>query len=152
MKFAVLGFILFASTAYAADLPRVYIEPAETVDASRNAKHKAEQIDFGSAISGALIKKKVPVLVVTDKDKSDWTVRAVASQKEDSQVTKAAKLVVLGVFAGNFTKFEGSLQVIDNESTAVIFAFNVKKSNFKKAAEAFAGRFKKQVKKLPIRR
>lgn len=152
MKFTLLGFMLFASTAYAADTPRVYIESAQTVDASRNAQHKAEQIDFGSAIAGAFMKKKVPVLVVTDKDKSDWTIRAVASQKEDSTATKTAKLVVRGIFAGNFTKFEGSLQVIDNESTAVIFAFNVKRSNFKKAAEAFAGRFKKEVRKLSMPR
>lgn len=136
-----LALMLFASTALAADLPRVYVEAAETVDAS-NAKNKAKQVDFGAAITGALVKKKVPVLLVTDPSKSEWTIKATSSQKEDSKTTKAVKIAVLGVFAGGFTKFEGTLQVIDNESSAVIYAYNVKKGNFKKSAEKFAGDFK----------
>ena len=88
------------------------------------------------------MKKKVPVLVVTDPDKADWTSQASSSQKEDSKVTKVAKLAALGVFAGGFTKFEGTLQVIDNESSAVIYAYNVKKGNFKKSAKKFAVAFK----------
>ena len=147
MKFALLALTLFVTTALAEDRPRIYIEATDTVDAS-NARHKAQQVDFGSAIAGALVKKKVPVAVVTDKSKAQWTIRAVSAQKEDSSVTKVAKIAVFGVFAGGFSKFEGSLQVIDNESTEVLFAFNVKKGNFKKAAEAFAGRFKKAMKNL----
>ena len=45
-------------------------------------------------------------------------------------------------FGGGFTKFEGTIQVIDNESTGVLFAYNVKKGNFQSAAEAFAKHFK----------
>ena len=48
-----------------------------------------------------------------------------------------------GLFAGSSTKFEGTFQVVDNESSAVIFAYNVKKNNFQSAAEAFAKHFKK---------
>ena len=73
------------------------------------------------------MKKNVPVLVVTDKSKAQWTIKATSSQKEDSTVTKAVKIVVLGIFAGDFTKFEGTVQVIDNESSAVIYAFNKRK-------------------------
>ncbi len=47
MKYALVALMLFASTAAAADLPRVYIEAAETVDAG-NSQDKAKQIDFGS--------------------------------------------------------------------------------------------------------
>ena len=141
MKSTLLALMLFASTALATDLPRVYVEATETVDAS-NAKHKANQVDFGAAITAALVKKNVPVLVVTDKSKAQWTIKATSSQKEDSTVTKAVKIAALGIFAGGFTKFEGTVQVIDNESSAVIYAFNVKKSDFKKAAQKFAGGFK----------
>ena len=49
MKYAVVALMLLASTAGAADLPRVYIEASETVDAG-NSKDKAKQIDFGSAM------------------------------------------------------------------------------------------------------
>jgi len=132
--------VLLASTWFAAqsEIPRVYIDAGETVDAG-NSKDKAKQIDFGSAISGALVKKKVPVQVVTDPARAEWTIKTVSSQKEDSTGTKVAKLA-FGLGAG-FTKFEGTIQVIDDVSSNVIFAYNVKKGNFQSAAEAFAKHF-----------
>ena len=139
MKYALVALMLFASTAAAADLPRVYIEAAETVDAG-NSQDKAKQIDFGSAIAAALVKKKVPVAVVTDETKSQWTIKTVSSQKEDTTGTKVAKLLLWG--GGGFTKFEGTVQVVDNESSVVLYAYNVKKGNFQSAAEAFAKHFK----------
>ncbi len=119
--------------------PRVYIEAAETVDAG-NAKDKAKHVDFGAAIAAALVKKQVPVLVVTDPTKAQWTIKAVSSQKEDSTGTKVAKMLFRS--GSGFTKFEGTIQVIDNESSAVLFAFNVKKGDFQSAAESFAKHFK----------
>jgi hypothetical protein len=139
MKRLLLSLILFASTAVAAELPRVYIESSETVDAS-NSRDKAKHVDFGSAIAGALLKKEVPVVVVTDPGKAQWTIRSISSQKEDSTGTKVAKLAF--GFGGGFTKFEGTIQVIDNSSSAVLYAYNVKKGNFQSAAEAFAKHFK----------
>jgi hypothetical protein len=120
---------------------RVYIEASETVDAS-NSKDKAKQVDFGSALAAALMKKEVPVLVVTDKSKADWTIQSVSSHREDSTGTKVAKVFALGVFAGSFSEFNGTIQVVDNESSAVIYAYNVKKNNFQSAAESFAKHFK----------
>ena len=131
--------LLTATTVVAADLPRVYIEASQTVDAS-NAKDKAKHVDFGSAIAAALLKKEVPVLVVTDLSRAQWTIKSVSSQKEDSTGTKVAKLAF--GFGGGFTKFEGTIQVIDNESSGVLYAYNVKKGNFQSAAEAFAKHFK----------
>lgn len=131
--------LLTAATVNAADLPRVFIEAGETVDGS-NSKDKAKNVDFGSAIAGALLKKEVPVLVVTDPTKAHWTIKSVSSQKEDSTGTKVAKLAF--GFGGGFTKFEGTIQVIDNESSGVLYAYNVKKGNFQSAAEAFAKHFK----------
>ncbi len=106
-----------------------------------------KSVDFGSAIAAALMKKKVPVTVVTDSTKSQWTIESVSAQREDSTTTKVAKTVLLGPFRGSSTKFEGTFQVIDNESTTVIFAYNVKKNNFQSAAEAFTKHFKKFLKK-----
>jgi hypothetical protein len=140
MKRILVALVLFASPAVAADLPRVYIEASETVDAS-NSRDKAKHVDFGSALAGALLKKEVPVVVVTDPGKSQWTIRSISSQKEDSTGTKVAKLA-FGFGGGGFTKFEGTIQVIDNASSAVLYAYNVKKGNFQSAAEAFAKHFK----------
>ena len=136
----VFGLLLFiASTAIGAEVPRVYIASSETVDAS-NSRDKAKHIDFGAAIAGALVKKQVPVAVVSDPGKSMWTIKGVSSQREDSTGTKVAKLAF--GWGGGFTKFEGTIQVIDNETTAVLYAYNVKKGNFQSAAEAFAKHFK----------
>jgi hypothetical protein len=131
--------LLAATTAAAAELPRVFIEATETVDAS-NSKDKAKHIDFGSALAAAILKKEVPVLVVTDRSKAQWTIKSVSSQKEDTTGTKVAKLAF--GFGGGFTKFEGTIQVVDNESSGVLYAYNVKKGNFQSAAEAFAKHFK----------
>jgi hypothetical protein len=136
---AVLLLTLCASSAMAANTPRVYIEASETVDAS-NSRDKAKHVDFGSALAAALVKKEVPVVVVTDATKGQWTIRSISSQKEDSTGTKVAK-IAFGM-GGGFTKFEGTIQVIDNESSAVLYAYNVKKGNFQSAAEAFAKHFK----------
>ena len=137
---------LFLSGILAENLPRVYIEAAETVDAG-NSENKAKQVDFGVAIAAALVKKKVPVMTVTNPDKSQWTITAISSQKEDTTGTKVAKIIFLGPFGGGFTKFEGTFRVTDNESSEVLFAYNVKKNNFQSAAEAFAKHFKNYLKK-----
>ena len=128
-----------AGTVQAESVPRVYIEASETSDAS-NAKDKAKHVDFGSAVAAALVKKEVPVQVVTDPSKANWTIRSISSQREDSTGTKVAKMAF--GFGGGFTKFEGTVQVIDNDSSAVLYAYNVKKGNFQSAAEAFAKHFK----------
>ena len=76
--------------------------------------------------------------MVTDKSKAKWTIQSVSAQKEDSTGTKVTKILAFGAFAGSFTRFSGTIQVVDNESSAVIYAYSVKKSNFQSAAEAFA--------------
>jgi hypothetical protein len=138
-RFCVLAFVFVASTAAAAERPLVHIEASETVDAS-NARDKAKNVDFGTSIAAAFLKKEVPVTVVTDQSKLQWTIKSVSSQREDSTGTKVAKLA-FGGFGGGFTKFEGSIQVIDNATSAVLYAYSVKKGNFQSAAEAFAKHF-----------
>ena len=139
MKRILVTLMLFASIAVAEDTPLVYIEAVETVDAS-NSRDKAKHVDFGAAIAAALLKKKVPVVVVTDPSKAQWTIKSISSQREDSTGTKVAKLAFGGF--GGFTKFEGTIQVIANETSGVIYAYSVKKGNFQSAAEAFAKHFK----------
>lgn len=135
-------FLTLATSVWAqppqAALPRVYIEASQTVDAS-NSKDKAKQVDFGAALAAALTKKQIPVTIVTDKAKSQWTIASTSAQKEDSTAIKVTKILAWG--GGSFTQFEGTIQVIDNESSAVLFAYNVKKSNFQSAAESFAKHF-----------
>jgi hypothetical protein len=147
MRRLLMALVLVAAPALcgAAEQPRVFIEPSETVDVSGKDKDGAKHVDFGAALSAALVKKKVPVLVVTDHEKSQWTIRSMSSRREDSTGTKIVKIIAFG--GGSFTEFEGTIQVIDNESSAVLYAYNVKKNNFQSAAESFAKNFKKYVEK-----
>ena len=118
---------------------RVFIEESVTDDISNDAAEgDGVRVDFGAAISAALIKKDVPVLVVTDQAKSQATIRSLSTMKEQT----TGRAIVSGIFGGGGDKFEGTFQVIDNETTAILFAYNVKKNNFQSAAEAFAKHFK----------
>ncbi len=117
----------------------VFVASDETVDSS-NSKDKAKRSDFGVALRAALVKKNVPVKVLTDPAKAAFTIRSTSSHREDSTGTKIAKILVFG--GGGFGHFEGSIEVIDNESSTVVFAYNVKKGNYQSAAEAFAKHYK----------
>jgi hypothetical protein len=141
MRHVLITCVLLASTVQAQQQPRVYIQASETVDAS-NSSNKSRQVDFGSALTAALAKKDVPVVVVTDQTKAQWVIKSTSSQQEDSTGTKVAKMAFCGILCGGYTKFEGTIQVVDIDSSAVLFAYNVKKSNFQSAAEAFAKHFK----------
>ena len=100
---------------------------------------------FGRGMSQSQGRVAVPVTVVTDQSKAQWVIKSASSQQEDSTGTKVAKLAFCGFGCGGFTKFEGTIQVIDVESSAILFAYNVKKSNFQSAAEAFRETFQRRL-------
>jgi hypothetical protein len=138
---AAAGLVLLAASMLSAEgrVPanaKFFIEGSETMDAS-NSKNKAKYGDFTLAITAALAKKKVPVVVVTDVDRADYIIRHTSSAKEDSTGTKIAKIAIMGGLWGS-SKFEASIMVIDKASTAVVYSYNVKKGNFQSAAESFA--------------
>ena len=137
--------VLLGVTAYAQEpspsrVPgSVFVASDETVDSS-NSKDKAKHTDFGAALRAALIKKQVPVKVMTDPARAEFTIKSTSSHREDTTGTKVAKIAFLG--GGRFGHFEGSIEVIDNESGALVFAYNVKKGDYQSAAEAFASHYK----------
>ena len=138
---AVAGLVLLAASMLSAEgrVPanaKCFIEGSETMDAS-NSKNKAKYGDFTLAITAALAKKKVPVVVVTDVDRADYVIRHTSSAKEDSTGTKIAKIAIMGGLWGS-SKFEASIMVIDKASTGIVFSYNVKKGDFQSAAESFA--------------
>lgn len=63
------------------------------------------------------------------------------TEGRDGSIANAARVVALRVLAGDTSKFEGTSQIIDGESSATLFAYSVTKGNFKQAAEAFASYF-----------
>lgn len=94
------------------------------------------------AITAALQKKKVPVLIVTDPTKADYIIQHSSTRDEDSSGTKIARMFLTG---GSGVKFEGTFMVIDREESTVVFSYNVKKNNFQSAADAFAKHFGKHI-------
>jgi hypothetical protein len=58
----------------------VFVESDETVDSS-NSKDKAKRSDFGVALRAGLVKKNVPVKVLTDPAKAAFTIRSTSSQR-----------------------------------------------------------------------
>jgi len=135
---ALVGLFLLTTPVIGGERPTVFVTGEETVDAS-NSKDKAKNLDFTTALIAALHKKEVPVLVVTDETKAKYRIEHTSSNKTDSTGTRIAKMA-FGFGSGGST-FSGAITVIDIESTAVVFAYNVKKGNFQSAAEAFAKHF-----------
>jgi hypothetical protein len=142
---ALLVVAAFVGTVDAAprirDGARVFIENGQTVDSS-NARDKAGYGDFGLVLTAALQKKGVPVVVVTDPEKAEYVIRHTSSMSQDSTGTRIAKMAFGLGFGGRGGTFEGSVNVIERESSAVVFSFTTKKGKAQSGAENFAGKFK----------
>lgn len=131
-----------ASAAPMASGATVYIEKGETLDSS-NARDKANYTDFGLVLTAALAKKQVPVTVVLDEAKADYIIKHTSSFQQDSTGTRIAKIAVLGAWGlGRGGVFEGTVMVVNRESSAVVFSFTTKKGKAQSGAENFAGKFK----------
>jgi hypothetical protein len=125
------AFVLLAFSAFAlAQVPAiksgstVYIEPAN---------------GFEIYLTGALIKYMVPLVVVTDKDKADYTIRS-----NTRQIQQAGGGVFGSIMGGSATpstwlEVSATFSVIDPQSSQVVFAYSTSKSrSYKAAAEKCA--------------
>ena len=148
MTRALVALMLAASAsiaATAADTPRVYIAPADHAQAPV-AKEKVRPVDLGPAIAAALLKKSVPVVVVTDPSRAEWTIKSHCAQKEEGTGLKIARLA-FGGDGEDGTQVEATIQVVDNTTTEVRYAYNVKNDDTRLVAESFAKHFKDDLKK-----
>ena len=106
-----------------------------TPAASRTSTTSSAWRDSGNA--KGRVSRRTPGLAST---KAQLIIRSASSQREEKAGTKIFKMA-MGDYSSN-SHFEGTIQVIDIQSSAVVFAYNVKKGNFQSAAEAFAKHFK----------
>ena len=147
--FAPVAVLLFSGVLGAQEyVPRnakLFIEEGKTADVSGKLEDRGDFGDFGMAIAAALHKKKVPVIILTDSAKAEFVIRHASTRDEDSSGVKIAK-TFFGGFGGG-VKFEGTFTVINQETTAVVYSYNVKKGNFQSAAESFAKHLKKHIEK-----
>ena len=156
MKFVfstIVALALFITPAIGQDFLRVYIDAAQTADAG-NSEERVQQEDFGEALAASLVKRKVPVVIVTDKNEANLIIQSTSAQHQESAGVQTTRIVssILTRSAGGFgssKRFEGAIQVVDVESSAILFAYNVSKNNYKSAAEDFANEFKSHLKRKP---
>ncbi len=59
----------------------------------QNAVIFIEESDFGQAISAAILKKKVPVLVTTSRDKATFFLEEVSKLEKDSAAERVAEIL-----------------------------------------------------------
>jgi len=136
--------VCFAQTPQIKSGATVYIEPMG---------------GYETYLAAAFVKKRVPLVMAADKDKADYTI--ISSVSESAPRTPA---IVInnsvnnttsphGGFPapGNFGRTSASISVIDNHSSAVVFAYSVGKSRdtnqLQSAAEACAKHLKEFIEK-----
>ena len=133
---------LSPSLAFSAQSPAITIE--------RNAMVFVEASEFGQALSAAMLKKKVPLLVTTNRDKAQLFVEESSKAEKEGAAERVTKVIAFGVFAGSGKSYEASV-TLTNADGVVLWAHNSKKSDVRRAAEDVAERLeehmKKQVKK-----
>jgi hypothetical protein len=121
----------------------VYLEPAN---------------GYETYLSAAIVKKHVPLTVVTDRDKADYTITSSVSERAprdpaiviNNNVNDAPRHDGFPT-ARNFGRTNASISVIDNRSSAIVFAYSVGKSRdtnqLQSAAEACAKHLKEFIEK-----
>jgi hypothetical protein len=105
-----------------------------------------EDSEFGHALSAALIKKKVPLNVTTNRENASFFVEESSKAEREGTGERVAKVLVLGAFAGGGKSFEASVQ-LTNADGMVVFAHNVRKSNARSAAEEVAKKLGEHIRK-----
>ena len=117
---AALSVVALAGTASAQSRvepnAKVYITPAE------NGIH--------TALSGALRKKKVPVIQVTSPEAADYIINVIGEYKKAGWAEK--------VLLGNRGDANASMTVESREKKEIVFAYNVDKGNATRGIQSVA--------------
>ena len=108
------------------------------------AKLFIEPSDFGMALAAAILKKRVPVVSMTDSTKSDFFVHTASNERIEKGGERIAKALVFGGWMGSGRHFSATV-TITNRDGAIVFAHNSKKENFQSAAQNVASNLKQQI-------
>lgn len=124
-------------------------QEGKSVDQSKKAIERSSKIyiapiegGFDTFLAAAIIKKQVPVTVVTDRTKADYEVTGISS----SEKAGWAKMLFMGVDNSNDM---ASIKVVDIKSNEVVYGYSVRKGNSyrgkQSAAEACAKHLKERI-------
>lgn len=137
-----LALLLAAAPVYSQE-ERTYFNPsAKPIPAGSKICIAPMPGGFENYIAAGIIKKKVPVVVVSDRSKADYEISGI------SQSEKAgwAKMLFMGSEA---SREQASVQVVDLKNDEVVFAYSVHKANSfrgkQSAGEACAKHLKEKI-------
>jgi hypothetical protein len=124
-------------------------QEGKSVDQSTKAIERSSRIfiapiegGFDTFLAAAIIKKQVPVVVVTDRAKADYEISGIASTEKAGW----AKMLFMGVDNSNDM---ASIKVVEIKSNEVVYGYSVRKGNSARgkqsAAEACAKHLKQKI-------
>jgi hypothetical protein len=125
-------------------LTEVSAQPTMPVQIPEGAAVFIQNSEFGQALSAAILKKKVPVVIVTDREKADYYFAEVSNATKEGTAERVTKVLVFGIFAGSGKTFEASVNCT-NRDGVVVFARNTSKPSIKAAAEDVASKLKDHI-------
>ena len=98
---------------------------------------------FDTFLTAAIMKKNVPVVVVSDREKADFEITA-ASETEKTSWAKVIFLKQTG------SKEEASMKVVNRKTSAVVFAYSVHKRNSARGKQSSAEACAKHLKEVVV--
>ena len=140
MKQFIAAFVVLSFVAS----PMLYAQTTTRIEP--NTVVYVEDSEFGQALSAGLLKKKVPLLVTTNKEKATLFINETSKAEKEGTGERVAKVIALGMFAGSGKSYEASV-TMTNSDGIVLFAHNAKKSDVRRAAEDVAERLEEHMKR-----
>jgi hypothetical protein len=110
----------------------------------RNAVVYVEASDFGQALQAAMVKKKVPLVVTTNREKASLFLEETSKADKEGTGERVAKVLAFGVFAGSGKSYEASVTLTDTDGL-LLWAHNSKKGDVRRAAEDVAERLEEHI-------
>jgi len=118
--------------------------PAPKIDP--NSMVFVESSEFGQALSAAMLKKKVPLLVTTNREQAKLFIEETSKADKEGAAERVTKVLAFGAFAGSGKSYEASV-TLTNTDGIVLWAHNAKKSDVRRAAEDVAERLEEHMKR-----
>ena len=89
----------------------------------------AAESGFQTALTAAMLKKKVPLTVTTDQNKADYILQAApVDSKDESGAGKIARCLFLDCIGMNGFS-EVSVKLVQKQDSSVVWAYQVRKGN-----------------------
>jgi hypothetical protein len=103
-----------------------------------------EPTDVSQALSAAILKKKVPVRLTVDREKASYVLTSVSEAQTEKTGERVAKVIMLGMFAGNGKSRDTSVSIVDADG-AVLWAYTTRIPGLQSAAEGVAKHLKQHI-------